>query len=501
MRRSLLVVTALLVAAAAMAIVLALRWPRGPTSRLAAPAAETAGGAETDKTTRADVTLDTRRQQLIGVRVVTVRRATLSPQIRAAATVTGDETRQAEINTRVDGWIRDLYADYTGRTVNRGEPLFTLYSPDLIATQNEYLLALRGQSHVGHESTANVQEYSARLVTAAHERLLRLDMPEQDIEQLRESGRPFETITFRSPVAGVIVEKTAVRGMRVMAGQTLYRIADLSTVWVEAEIYERDLSAVRIGTRAMVTVQAYPDRAFAGRVTYISPIVTPETRTVRARITLRNSGGLLKPNMVATVDLRAAQSDALVIPADAVVETGTQRLVFVSDGAGRFAPREVRIGRRTAGEFEVTSGLEEGQQVAASATFFLDSESQLRSALRNYQEPPSDHSAHQAAPTVDVTFRSEPERPRVGDATLLVTVKDAAGTAVTDAQVTVVLFMAAMPSMNMPAMKSEAKLLPAGAGLYRATTEILKPGRWAVTVTVAKGGQTIATRQFALMAQ
>jgi Cu(I)/Ag(I) efflux system membrane fusion protein len=173
--------------------------------------------------------------------------------------------------------------------------LFTLYSPDLIATQNEYLLALRGQSHVGHESTANVQEYSARLVTAAHERLLRLDMPEQDIEQLRESGRPFETITFRSPVAGVIVEKTAVRGMRVMAGQTLYRIADLSTVWVEAEIYERDLSAVRIGTRAMVTVQAYPDRAFAGRVTYISPIVTPETRTVRARITLRNSGGLLKP--------------------------------------------------------------------------------------------------------------------------------------------------------------------------------------------------------------
>ena len=498
MKRPLLVILALLAAAAVIAAVFVSRVPRGGQPQAAPPA--DADGHAAHETARADVTLDTRRQQLIGVRTVAVRRATLAPEVRAAATVAYDETRQAEVNTRVDGWIRELYADYTGRAVRRGEPLFTLYSPDLIVAQNEYLLALRGQSRVGHESTAHVEEYSARLAASARERLLRLDMAEQDVEELQASGRPRETITFRSPAAGVIVEKAAVRGMRVMAGQALYRIADLTTVWVEAEIYERDLGAVRIGTRATVSLQAYPERTFTGRVSYISPIVTAETRTVRARITLSNPGGLLKPNMVATVELRATQSSALVVPADTVIETGTQQVVFVSDGAGRFTPREIRIGRRTPGEVEVLAGLAEGERVAASATFFLDSESQLRSALQNYQLP-ADHSARQAAPAVDITFRSEPQPPKAGETTLVATVKDAGGKPVTGAQVAVFLFMAPMPSMNMPALKAEAKLLSVSDGVYRGTALVMTPGRWDVTVTVSRGGQTIATRQFALMVQ
>ena len=498
MKRLVLLIASLL-AAAGVALIVLYRLParQSPTAA-AAPMANDHGAHEPP---RADVTLDTRRQQLIGVRTVAVRRGTLAPEIRAAGTVTYDETRQAEINTRVDGWIRELHADYTGRPVRRGETLFTLYSPDLIATQNEYLLALRGQAHAGHEAAANIQEYSERLVAAARERLLRLDLTEADVEQLRTSGRPVETIAFRSPVSGVIVEKTAVRGMRVMAGQTLYRVTDLSTVWVDAEIYERDLGNVRIGARATVSVQAYPDRTFAGRVTYISPLVTPETRTVRTRITLPNPGGLLKPNMVATVQLQMAAAEVLVVPVDAVIDTGTQRVVFVTDGSGRFTPREIRVGRRTSADVEVLSGLAEGEQVAASATFFLDSESQLRSALQNYQPPAADRSAQPATSEFDVTFRSEPERPKAGHTPFVVTVSDAAGTPVTDAQVTIVLFMPAMPSMNMPAMKGEAKLRHDAGGVYRGTALVMTAGRWDVTATVSRGGQTIATRQFALIAQ
>jgi len=190
-----------------------------------------------------------------------------------------------------------------------------------------------------------------------------------------------------------------------------------------------------------------------------------------------------------------------VLPADALVETGTEHIVFVAEGDGRFTPRRVRTGRRASGDVEVVSGLEEGEQVAASATFFLDSESQLRGALRNYQPADAGRQAAAATPGLDVAFRTEPERPKPGEARAIVTVTDAGGAPMTDADVGVVLFMVAMPSMNMPAMRAEAKLLPAGAGTYRGTVQIMTPGRWDVTVTVTRAGQVLATRQFGLMAQ
>lgn len=455
---------------------------------------------EQQGTPRSDVALDTRRQQLIGVRTVRVERGSIAPEIRAAGTVAYDETRQVEVNTRVDGWIRDLYADYTGRSVNQGDPLFTLYSPDLVAEQNEYLLALRGAATVPRGDANSLAEYSDRLAAASRERLLRLEMTPAEIDQIGRMGRAAETVTFRSPANGVIVEKTALRGMRVMAGQMLYRIADLSNVWVEAEVYETDLSAVRVGARAAISLQAYPDRTFGGRVTYIYPSVTQETRTVRVRLSLPNPGGLLKPNMLATVTLQAPQSNALLVPADAVVDTGTQQIVFLAEGDGRFSPREVRIGRRAHAKTEVLSGVKEGDEVAASATFFLDSESQLRGALQNYQPAPA-ASADAAAPSIDVTFRTDPDPPHTGDNTFLVTVKDDKGQGIVDADVQVVLFMPAMPSMNMPAMKSETKLLAAGGGLYRGTGQVMTPGRWDVTVNVSRGGKQLGARQFAVVPQ
>jgi multidrug efflux pump subunit AcrA (membrane-fusion protein) len=456
--------------------------------------------SEEDATPRADVSLDTRRQQLIGVRTVRVADAVMAPEIRVAGTVTYDETRQVEVNTRVEGWIRELYADYTGRLVKRGEPLFNLYSPDLIAEQNDYLLALRGHSKVGVSDPGGLSDYSDRLAAAARERLLRLEMTDAEIDEVARTGRAAETVTFRSPATGVIVEKAVLRGMRVMAGQMLYRLADLSTVWVEAEVYETDLPIVRTGMRASISLAGYPDRIFAGRISYIYPVVTQETRTVRVRIVLGNPGGLLKPNMLATVTLQPPESHALLVPADALVNTGTQQLVFVADGTGRFTPREVRVGRRSAGQVELTSGVSEGDEVAASATFFLDSESQLRGALQNY-EPPPNVLSDAASPELDVTLRTEPDPPRTGENTLSVSLKDSNGQPIADADVKVVLFMPPMPTMNMPAARSEATLVAAGGGLYRGTAEVMIPGRWTVTVNVARAGKPLGARQFAVVAK
>ena len=501
-KRLLLILVATLVIAAVIAFVfLRQRVAPSAVSATAGHDSHATQAAGEEHTPRGEVALDTRRQQLIGVRTVRVERSTMAPEIRAAGTVAYDETRQAEVNTKVDGWIRELYADYTGRPVRRGEPLFTLYSPDLVATQNEYLLALRGQSQAPQGDTTRFREYSDRLVDAARERLLRLDMTASEIDAIRESGRAVEALTFTAPVSGVILEKMALRGMRVMAGQTLFKIADLSTVWVEAEVYETDLGQVRTGARASVTVQAYPDRSFNGRVTYIYPSVTAQTRTVRVRIALPNAEAILKPNMLATVTLQTPQSNALVVPNDAIVDTGTQQLVFVAEGDGRFTPRDVRIGRRTPGAVEVVSGVKEGDEVAASATFFLDSESQLRGALQNYQPSQAAASSESSAPALDVTFKTEPDPPHSGEDTFIATVKDASGQPVADAEVNVLFFMAAMPTMNMPAMRSETKLMSAGRGVYRGTGQVMTPGTWDVTVTVTRAGQQLAARRFSVPAK
>ncbi len=502
MSKRLLLIVAVVTVGAFAALLLARGWrPVAPAVDTSGHASHTAQSEDDTTSPRAEVSLDTRRQQLIGVRTVRVAHTVMAPEIRAAGIVTYDETRQVEVNTRIDGWIRELYADYMGRFVTRGEPLFTLYSPDLIAEQNDYLLALRGRSKLGAADLAGLSDYSDRLAAAARERLLRLQMTDAEIDDLARTGRATETVAFRSPATGVIVEKAALRGMRVMAGQMLYRLADLSTVWVEAEVYETDLAAVRTGMRASISLPSYPDRTFQGRISYIYPLVTPETRTVRVRIVLGNPTGLLKPNMLATVTLQAPETHALLVPADALVDTGTQQLVFIADGTGRFTPREVRVGRRTAGQVELTSGVTEGEEVAASATFFLDSESQLRGALQSYEPTSPGTSSDVGFPALDVTFRTEPDPPHTGENTLVVGLKDTSGQPIPDAEVKVVLVMPPMPAMNMPAVRSEVTLVAGGGGVYRGTAELMIPGRWTVSVNVARAGKPMGARQFAAVAK
>jgi Cu(I)/Ag(I) efflux system membrane fusion protein/cobalt-zinc-cadmium efflux system membrane fusion protein len=476
-------------------------------------AAATPGAAATDGApvapsvstadARAEIIIEPQRQQLIGVRLAPVQRTQVAPVIRTTGVVRYDETRLTDVNVKLDGWIRDLRVDYTGQFVRQGQPLFTFYSPDLLATQNEYLLALKTRDQLKGSQVADAREYADRLVDAARQRIVLWDLPTEQIRALEETRQPQTTVTFTSPATGYVIEKQALQGMHVRPGQMLYKIADLSVVWVEADIYEQEIGLVRVGQRATVTLDAYPGQATTGRSVYIYPYVEENTRTVKVRFSFANSGGRLKPGMYASVELRGPAVAGLTVPTNAVLDSGTRQTVFVARAEGYFTPRTVKIGRRLGDSIEITEGVKEGEQVATSAAFFLDSESQLRAGLQSYEAPPAATPPSGGAPAerLDITFRPQPDPPQTGDSMFEVTVKDPAGQPITDAEVSVVLFMPAMPTMNMPAMRNETKLSHAGEGVYRGAGQVMMRGRWDVTVNVNRAGQRVATKQFAMAAR
>jgi membrane fusion protein, copper/silver efflux system len=456
---------------------------------------------------RGDVTIDPQRQQLIGVRLAPVTREVVTGSVRTTGAVRYDETRMADVNVKLDGWIRDLYVDYTGQLIQRGQPLFTLYSPDLLATQNEYLLALKTREQMQRSQVADAREYADRLVEAARQRLALWDLPPEEIATLEKTRQPREAITFRSPATGYVLEKQAIKGMRVMPGQTLYKVADLSFVWIEADVYEQEISLARVGQPATVTLDAYPGESFQGRAIYIYPFVEENTRTVKVRFQFANPRGRLKPGMYANVEMQNASGTGLTVPADAVLDSGTQQVVFVAQGEGVFTPRTVKIGRRLGDRTQILEdrtqildGVKEGEQVATGANFFLDSESQLRAGVQNYEAPQTGQAPSTGA-ALTIAFRPATDPPRTGENVFEVTVKDPNGQPLTDAEVSVLLFMPAMPTMNMPAMRNETKLAHAGGGVYRGPGQVMMGGRWDVTVTVSRGGQRLGNRQFALVAK
>jgi Cu(I)/Ag(I) efflux system membrane fusion protein/cobalt-zinc-cadmium efflux system membrane fusion protein len=464
-----------------------------------APAPSAPGPAAMDP--RAEVNLDLRRQQLIGVRTSAVERGPAATTLRAVGLVRYDETRLADVNLKLEGWIRDLYVDYTGKLVQQGDPLFTLYSPELLTTQQEYLLALKSRDQLRSSQIADARDYADRLVEAARQRILLWDLPADQIAALDESGEAPAVVTFRSPVTGYVIEKHALQGLHVTPGQTLYRIADLSRVWIEADVYEQDVSLARVGRSAAVTLDAYPGERFDATVTYVYPYVEEKTRTVRVRFELANRAGRLKPGMYANVELQAPLGMSTTIPSNALLDSGARQLVFVAEGDGYFQPREVKAGQRLDDRVQILEGLREGEQVAMGATFFLDSESQLRASVQAFGPPPAMAGGEAAVERLDIGFTSEPDPPRTGDNLLEVSVKDAAGQPIADAEVSVTFFMAAMPTMNMPAMRNEVRLPPAGGGIYRGSGQVMMGGRWDVTVNVTKNGQRLGSRQFAVVAR
>jgi RND family efflux transporter MFP subunit len=477
--------------------------PPGPTAaETSAPGAE---APDAQIAPRAPLAIELRRQQLVGVRTATVTRRPIIRTIRTVGQVQYDETRLAEITLKVEAFVQDLHVNYTGQYVRRGEPLFSVYSPDLLATQHEYVLALESRDRLQISQVGDARDYAERLVSAARRRLALWDLPDEEIGRLDRTREPRPTLVFRSPASGFVIEKRVVAGMRVAPGDTLYRLADLSVVWLEADVYEPDVAFVQAGGRATVTLDAWPGEVFGGRIAYIHPNVDPATRTVRVRLELPNPRGRLKPGMYAHVELSRRFGDGLLVPTDAVVDSGREQFVFVALGGGHFEPRRVRTGHRLGGEIEILDGVAEGDVVAAAATFFLDSESQLRAAMQGFTAPPPPAAAGgagaAAAGGLDLSLRTEPDPPRHGDNTFIVSVRDAQGAPVTDAEVRVRLYMPPMPSMNMPAMSAEAALVHAGDGVYRGRLDVSMAGRWDATVVVSRRGALLASRPFAIVAR
>jgi Cu(I)/Ag(I) efflux system membrane fusion protein len=355
--------------------------PRGQ-----ARAGETAamdGMAGMDMPSDGSVRLTAAQIQEFGITFGFAEQRTLEDEVRTVGTVAFDETRIAQVAPKFSGFVERLYVDFTGRPVRRGEPLLEIYSPELVAAQEELLLAARLQRTLGESSVPGVGQGSPALVAAAERRLRLWDISEAQIEQVRRTGRVRRTLTLFSPASGVVVDKPVVRGQAVQAGQTLYTIADLSRVWVEAELREADAGAVTEGTPATVEFAAFPGRPLAGTVEYVYPTLQPEARALKARIAVANPEGRLKPGMYATVRLSAPVRTALTVPSSAVVRTGERTLVFVDLGGGRLAPQEVETGRAAGKHTEILSGVEPGQRVVTSAQFLLDSESNLAETMRS----------------------------------------------------------------------------------------------------------------------
>lgn len=331
---------------------------------------------------RAVVTISSERQQVLGVRSEEVRKIHLTQRIRTVGRVAVDERRLHHVHTKFEGYVEKLYADYTGQLVRRGERLLSIYSPDLVATQQEYLLAQRGRAQLADGSVQSAAQGSTDLLEAARQRLLLWDIRPRDIESLAETGRVTRTLDLHSDITGYVVQKTVYQGMRVTPGDTLYDIADLSRLWVLADVYEYNLPSIALGMGGLIRVASIPGREWKSRVAYISPTVEEKTRTVKVRLDVDNAGGELKPEMYADVFLQVNLGEGLVVQDSAVINTGDRRLVFLDRGDGRFEPREVRLGTRTdGGSLQVLSGLAEGDRVVTAANFLLDSESSLKAAL------------------------------------------------------------------------------------------------------------------------
>ena len=344
----------------------------------AMPGTETVPGTDAIPGT---INIDAARRQEIGIRTAPVRPRDLSIIVRAVGRVAYDETRQAEVALKFSGWVREMRADFTGRPVRAGDVLFTVYSPELWSTQQEYIEALRAP---GDTSTGMPGALESDMAAAARRRLQLWDITPTVIRQIAREGKPREALPIVSPVSGVVTEKNVVRGSPFTAGQVLYKIAPLDPAWIIASVYQVDLPNLRVGMPASLTNPYLDERSRHGRVSFIAPALQAETRTGQVRVEVPNPRGDLKPGMFVNVELRASLGTRLAVPESAVLPTGERRVVFVDLGEGRLAPRDVRLGARAGDYFEVLSGLEPGELVVTSGNFLVAAESKLKSAMRKW---------------------------------------------------------------------------------------------------------------------
>ena len=327
----------------------------------------------------AAVTIDPGRQQLIGLRTAKVSKGAVGGTWHTVARIEVAPSNVRKTNVKIEGFVERVFVDFVGQSVRKGQPLFSIYSPALLAAQNEYLLALQTKESLAKGGA--LMENGDSLVTSARRRLELWDVPASEIARLTTTREPSKTLTLVSPISGVVTAKNVVQGARLSPGEAPYEITDLGEVWAMADAYESDLTRIQVGMKALLTLAAYPDRSFSGRVAFIDPVFDPKTRTVKVHMHFMNPKRELKPEMFGDVTLQGVTRDGLRVPADAVIRAGNQDVVFLASGAGKFEPRVVQIGAKLGDEVEVTGGLELGQEVVTRANFLVDSESQLRASL------------------------------------------------------------------------------------------------------------------------
>ena len=334
------------------------------------------------------VKISTDKVQKLGVKTEAAALRDLTRTVRAVGTIQVDERQLHTVAPKFEGWIERLHVNTTGQYVTRGQALMEVYSPDLVTAQQEYLIALKGVEAV-KDGSPETQASMRQLVTSALQRLRNWDISDEELKRFQREGAARQTLTLRSPVSGVVLEKPALKGMRFMPGEVFYKISNLSSLWLLADIFEQDLALVRQGQEARIIVNAYPGKAFAGKVAFVYPTLTPETRTAKARIELANSGGLLKPEMYAAVEVIAGGTGkkVLAVPDSSVLDSGTRQIVLVQRAEGSFEPRTVRLGRSGDGYVEVLEGIQAGDNVVVSANFLIDSESNLKAALGAFGAP------------------------------------------------------------------------------------------------------------------
>jgi Cu(I)/Ag(I) efflux system membrane fusion protein/cobalt-zinc-cadmium efflux system membrane fusion protein len=472
----------------------------------AEPAVNSAGPtALTSDTPVAPIQLSPQRMQSIGVKIGTVESKAISEEIRTYGNVQANERRFAYVQTRFAGWIRKIYADATGDFIEKGQPLFTIYSPDLVASEREYLLAKKSAAALQQSAVSGVADGAASLIAASMARLRQFDISESEIAKLDDTGEPITELTVYSPVAGYITEKNALPNMYVQPDTKLYTIADLSDVWVLAQIFQNDAGKIKPDDPAEVTVDAYPGQVFRGRVDYLLPQLDMATRTLPARLVFPNPGLKLRPGMYVNVGVKLPLGRRLVVPDSAVFHSGTKNLIFTYAGDGNIEPHEIDLGPHIGDQFVITKGVKAGEQIVTSANFLIDSEAQLAAAAGAFMPPPP--GAGQAAamnapaPTqASVELATVPSPPQKGANTIRVKLTDQAGKPIAGAQVNVTFFMAAMPAMGMAAMKTVVQPVEKGGGTYEGNGALGSGGTWQVTITAQQNGQTIVNKQLSVNA-
>lgn len=450
--------------------------------------------------------LGPQRLQKIGVTTAPLRMKDLSVEIRTSGDVEADEQQIAYVQLRFPGWIQKVFVNSTYQFVHKGQPLFTIYSPDLVTTEKEYLLARQNQSLLASSTVPGVAAGADSLLKSAAARLAQWNVPAREISQLETTGKVRQELGIDSPASGYVTDRQAFPNLYAQPETRLYTVTGLSTVWVYAQVFQNEINAIRPGMPAAITVDTFPGRVFTGRVDLIWPQVDMTTRTARVRFVFPNPGLLLKPGMFVNVVLKSPLGKRLAVPASGVLMSGERSIAFVDRGDGYLEPRDIQLGERAGDEYVVLSGLKAGEKVVTSANFLIDSESQLQAAIGAFVPPPPGAGAAAAmnAPVItnqaQIQFTSDPSPPRKGSNTFRVRVTGPDGAPFTGATVTLTFFMPAMPAMGMAAMREVFTLTDHGGGFYEGSGQLPSGGNWQLTIVAQKSGRAAASRQMSVSA-